>query len=92
MSTIKQHIIIAKKNKIIEVEKELLVQRNHLENVDSCESFEIYQSDDEGNEFLVYQEWSSKETYDTYLNSNMYQLFEEKIKPLMIRKEELNLL
>ena len=54
---------------------------------EGCVCFEVYQSDEDTNEFLVYSEFRTKEDQVTHEESFHMNMFNSKSKELVLKKE-----
>lgn len=85
----KQIIYIARKSKELYLEVELFnLQKASLKNR-ACLYFEVYKSDDCKEEFLVYEEWESEESYKENEKTKAYLEFIKKYDELILKKENL---
>lgn len=85
----RQIIYIARKSKELHLEVELFnLQKLSLKDT-FCEYFEVYKSDDCKEEFLVYEEWQSEESYKESLKKVPYLNFMKKYDELVLKKESL---
>lgn len=85
----KQVIYIARRTKELHLEVELFnLQKLSLKD-EFCEYFEVYKSDDCKEEFLVYEEWKSEDSYKESLKKKPYLSFMTKYDELVLKKESL---
>lgn len=85
----KQIIYISRKSKELYLEVELFnLQKASLKD-ENCLYFEVYKSDENKNEFLVYEEWNEKDSFEKNLKSKAYLKFLEKYNELVLKKESL---
>jgi quinol monooxygenase YgiN len=89
LSIIKQTIYQSRKNKEKELEKKLYNLKNLLVDFDACNCFAVCKSDDCDDEFLVYEEWKSEETYTASQNSEAYLTFQKTYDELVLKKHNL---
>lgn len=87
MSIIKQELYIARKakNKELQVLLSNLVFASMKE--DGCVAFEVYQSDDDVNEFLVYSEFKDSDAFTKHENSEPKKTLDKKFDELVLKKE-----
>ena len=92
MSIIKQELYIAKKtkNKELQVLLSTLVFASMKD--EGCVAFEVYQSDDDVNEFLVYSEFKDNEAFTKHEKSEPKKALTKKFEELVLKKEILPIL
>lgn len=87
MNIVKQEIYIARKLK----NKELQVLLSKLVfaslKVEGCVCFEMYQSDDDINEFLVYSEFKDNEAVKEHEETAYNKVFSTNFDALVLKKE-----
>jgi quinol monooxygenase YgiN len=91
MSISKQRLFIARNKKASELEKMLMILKEYVLKEQGCEHFEIYQSEDDKNEFLVYEQWNSSQSMDDYKEQGFYKTFQKQSVPLILKEHFLNL-
>ena len=92
MSIVKQELYIARKakNKELQVLLSNLVFASMKE--DGCTAFEVYQSDEDINEFLVYSEFKSDEAFNKHNSSEPKKALDKRFEELVLKKEILPIL
>lgn len=87
MSIVKQELYIARKekNKELQVLLSKLVIASHKD--EGCMAFEVYQSEDDMNEFLVYSEFKDEDSVLNHEKTPHKKAFNARYDELVLKKE-----
>lgn len=91
MSITKQRLFIARNSKSTELEKLLSILKDYVSKEVGCKYFEIYRSDDDENEFLVYEEWSSQEAFNAYQEQGYFKTFKAQSVQSVLKEHFINI-
>ncbi len=92
MSITTQTLYISRKSKHGALSEALSHLKTYSLNVSGCLGFEVFQCDEEVNEFLVYEQWQDQNSLDVFKKSDIYKLFLKQKETLVYRTENLNLM
>lgn len=87
MNIVKQSIYIAKPSKQDELKKALFILVLNIKRAKGCINFEVYEAEDEPSEFLLYEEWADKDSFEAYKESSEFKKFLE-IKSDIVKRVE----
>lgn len=87
MSMVKQEIYKARKDKNKELQ--LLLSKIVIASMkeSSCIAYEVYQSDEDNHEFLVYSEFEDKDSYEIHNKTAAKAELDKKFEEFVLRKE-----
>lgn len=91
MSITIQTLFIAKKTKKQQLEQQLLQIKEFALKAKALH-YEVFQCDEEENEFLLYEQWTSQANREAFHLTSEYKLLEKKRTENVHRVEELNLM
>lgn len=91
MSITIQTLFIAKKTKKQQLEQQLYQLKENALRAKALH-FELFQCDEEENEFLLYEEWSTQAQREAFLLTDDFKKFEVNKSENLYRSEVLNLM
>ena len=91
MNITKQTLFISRKAKAKELESLLSTLSQLTQNNQECVLSSVYQCNDEVNEFLLYEQWTSENSFINFRKSDIYKDFQRKSELLVLKSEVLKL-